>query len=101
MVSDVHRTVLYGGVYLYPADKAKVRMAYNQARKSETKMGKHIDNVNVAKYRRLYNCCSKSYTCSVCFAQGTGKLRILYEGFPMAMIMEQGWQLLTQWHYSA
>ena len=25
MVSDVHRTVLYGGVYLYPADKAKVR----------------------------------------------------------------------------
>ena len=24
MVSDVHRTVLYGGVYLYPADKAKV-----------------------------------------------------------------------------
>ena len=24
MVSDVHRTLLYGGVYLYPADKAKV-----------------------------------------------------------------------------
>ena len=42
MVSDVHRTLLYGGVYLYPADKAK----------------------------------------------GNGKLRILYEGFPMAMIME-------------
>ena len=43
MVSDVHRTMLYGGIYLYPADKAK----------------------------------------------GNGKLRILYEGFPMAMIIEQ------------
>lgn len=43
MVADVHRTLLYGGIYLYPADKAK----------------------------------------------GNGKLRILYEAFPMAMIMEQ------------
>ncbi len=43
MVADVHRTLLYGGVYLYPADKAK----------------------------------------------GNGKLRILYEGFPMAYIMEK------------
>ena len=24
MVSDVHRTLLYGGIYLYPADAAKV-----------------------------------------------------------------------------
>mmetsp|Transcript_138474 Transcript_138474/g.195974 ORF Transcript_138474/g.195974 Transcript_138474/m.195974 type:complete len:360 (-) Transcript_138474:270-1349(-) len=43
MVSDVHRTILYGGIYLYPAD---------------------------AKSRH-------------------GKLRVLYEGFPMAFIMEQ------------
>ncbi len=43
MVADVHRTLLYGGIYLYPADKAK----------------------------------------------GNGKLRILYEGFPMAAIMER------------
>mmetsp|Transcript_103516 Transcript_103516/g.183895 ORF Transcript_103516/g.183895 Transcript_103516/m.183895 type:complete len:360 (-) Transcript_103516:95-1174(-) len=42
MVSDVHRTLLYGGIYLYPAD-------------------------------------SKSKN---------GKLRVLYEGFPMAFIME-------------
>mmetsp|Transcript_5354 Transcript_5354/g.11697 ORF Transcript_5354/g.11697 Transcript_5354/m.11697 type:complete len:341 (+) Transcript_5354:78-1100(+) len=42
MVSDVHRTLMYGGIYLYPADAAK----------------------------------------------GNGKLRILYEGFPMAKIME-------------
>jgi fructose-1,6-bisphosphatase I len=42
MVADVHRTIIYGGIYLYPADKKK----------------------------------------------GNGKLRILYEAFPMAMIIE-------------
>lgn len=43
MVSDVHRTILYGGIYIYPADKK-----------------------------------SKN-----------GKLRLLYEGNPMAFIVEQ------------
>ena len=43
MVADIHRTILYGGIYLYPAD---------------TKSPK-------------------------------GKLRLLYEGIPMAMIIEQ------------
>lgn len=43
MVADIHRTILYGGVYLYPAD--------NKNKK--------------------------------------GKLRLLYEGIPMAMIIEQ------------
>lgn len=43
MVADVHRTLMYGGIYLYPADAAK----------------------------------------------GNGKLRILYEGFPMAMLIEK------------
>merc|ERR1712007_360124 len=43
MVSDVHRTLLYGGIFLYPADKKSPK----------------------------------------------GKLRVLYEGFPMAMITEQ------------
>jgi fructose-1,6-bisphosphatase I len=43
MVADIHRTLLYGGIYLYPADAAK----------------------------------------------GNGKLRLLYEGFPMAMLIEQ------------
>lgn len=27
MVADVHRTLMYGGIYLYPADAAKVRCA--------------------------------------------------------------------------
>lgn len=42
MVSDVHRTLLYGGIFIYPADKKSPG----------------------------------------------GKLRVLYEGFPMAMIIE-------------
>lgn len=52
MVADVHRTLMYGGIYLYPADAAK----------------------------------------------GNGKLRILYEGFPMAMIIERaGGSSSTGW----
>jgi len=43
MVSDIHRTLLYGGIYLYPADNKSPK----------------------------------------------GKLRCLYEGIPMAMIVEQ------------
>lgn len=26
MVADVHRTLMYGGIYMYPADKAKVKL---------------------------------------------------------------------------
>jgi fructose-1,6-bisphosphatase I len=43
MVADIHRTILYGGIYLYPADNKSPK----------------------------------------------GKLRLLYEGIPMAMITEQ------------
>jgi fructose-1,6-bisphosphatase I len=43
MVADIHRTILYGGIYLYPADAKSPK----------------------------------------------GKLRLLYEGIPMAMIIEQ------------
>ena len=43
MVADIHRTILYGGIYLYPADNKSTK----------------------------------------------GKLRLLYEGIPMAMIIEQ------------
>jgi fructose-1,6-bisphosphatase I len=50
MVADVHRTLLYGGIFLYPADKKSPN----------------------------------------------GKLRVLYECFPMAFIMEQaGGQAFT------
>jgi len=42
MVSDVHRTILYGGIFIYPADSKSPK----------------------------------------------GKLRVLYEGFPMALIVE-------------
>eukprot|EP00444_Apocalathium_aciculiferum_P027664 CAMPEP_0183428070 /NCGR_PEP_ID=MMETSP0370-20130417/44180_1 /TAXON_ID=268820 /ORGANISM="Peridinium aciculiferum, Strain PAER-2" /LENGTH=344 /DNA_ID=CAMNT_0025612781 /DNA_START=76 /DNA_END=1110 /DNA_ORIENTATION=+ len=49
MVSDVHRTLLYGGIFIYPADKKNTK----------------------------------------------GKLRVLYEGFPMAMITEQAGGVAT------
>ena len=42
MVSDIHRTLLYGGIFMYPADKKSKK----------------------------------------------GKLRVLYEGFPMAFVIE-------------
>lgn len=29
MVADIHRTILYGGVYLYPADAAKVDTSFS------------------------------------------------------------------------
>jgi len=43
MVADIHRTILYGGIYMYPADRKSPK----------------------------------------------GKLRLLYEGIPMSMIIEQ------------
>ena len=49
MVADVHRTLLYGGIFCYPADKK-----------------------------------SKN-----------GKLRLLYEGFPMAYLIEQAGGVAT------
>ena len=49
MVADVHRTLLYGGIFGYPSDK-KTR---------------------------------------------DGKLRLLYEGFPMAFLIEQAGGLAT------
>jgi fructose-1,6-bisphosphatase I len=49
MVSDVHRTILYGGIFLYPADKKSPK----------------------------------------------GKLRVLYEGFPMALIVESAGGMAT------
>ncbi|DBA78420.1 TPA: Fructose-1,6-bisphosphatase [Trebouxia sp. C0005] len=52
MVADVHRTLLYGGIFLYPADK-------------KTK---------------------------------SGKLRLLYECFPMAFLVEQAGGAATTGH---
>lgn len=53
MVSDVHRTLLYGGIFVYPADKKSKK----------------------------------------------GKLRVLYEGYPMAMITEQAGGLASTGMY--
>jgi fructose-1,6-bisphosphatase I len=55
MVADVHRTILYGGIYLYPADKKK----------------------------------GPPLPPSFLTPAGNGKLRILYEGFPMSLLVER------------
>ena len=55
MVSDVHRTILYGGIFVYPADKKSPK----------------------------------------------GKLRVLYEGFPMALIVESAGGERAHTHLSA
>lgn len=51
MVADAYRTLLYGGIFAYPADKKSPK----------------------------------------------GKLRILYECAPMAMVFEQGMSLIPRW----
>ena len=54
MVADIHRTILYGGIYLYPADAKSPK----------------------------------------------GKLRLLYEGIPMAMIIEQAGGIAVSFFFS-
>lgn len=54
MVADIHRTLLYGGIFMYPADKKSPK----------------------------------------------GKLRILYEGFPMAMLIEQCGGIASTGHFN-
>lgn len=74
MVADIHRTLLYGGIYLYPADAAKVYIYLH--------------------FRRL----QLILIDFVLFFQGNGKLRVLYEAFPMAKIMEDaGGSASTGW----
>jgi fructose-1,6-bisphosphatase I len=59
MVADVHRTLLYGGIFGYPEDKQS----------PDGESFKHAVEP------------------SLTFA--AGKLRILYEAFPMAFLIEQ------------
>ncbi|XP_020959003.1 fructose-1,6-bisphosphatase, cytosolic isoform X2 [Arachis ipaensis] len=40
MVADVHRTLLYGGIFLYPADKKSPNGKLRQTKKKKTKMKK-------------------------------------------------------------
>ena len=63
MVSDVHRTILYGGIFMYPADKKSPKGARRAPRARSR-----------APRRRA--------------VARAGKLRVLYEGFPMALIVE-------------
>jgi len=128
MVADVHRTLMYGGIYLYPADKAKVRhaqlllfvclvsllyctcgvlCAFAASCRGWTCLECHPFKFQTfsSLLRCLFIVPTCSFALSVFFSpsphphfisppplassQGNGKLRVLYEGFPMAMIIEQ------------
>ena len=67
MVSDVHRTILYGGIFMYPADKKSPKGA-RALRPSARPRPPHAASLPTAML---------------------GKLRVLYEGFPMALIVEK------------
>jgi fructose-1,6-bisphosphatase I len=58
MVADVHRTLLYGGIFGYPDDK--------KSKDGECSLANVVER-----------------------ADGIGKLRMLYEAFPMAFLTEQ------------
>jgi fructose-1,6-bisphosphatase I len=65
MVADVHRTLIYGGIFLYPADKVKywlLLVCFLKIQKNKTKNKKQSSK--------------------------QGKLRLLYEANPMALIIE-------------
>ena len=67
MVSDVHRTILYGGIFMYPADKKspKGARALCPSARPRPPHGASLPTAIL------------------------GKLRVLYEGFPMALIVEK------------
>jgi len=66
MVADIHRTLLYGGIFLYPGDQ-------------KSPNGK-LRYVTLHIYSFIWNCWLINWTvlCSV-----------LYEVFPMSFLMEQ------------
>jgi fructose-1,6-bisphosphatase I len=82
MVSDVHRTLLYGGIFMYPADKnspkGKLR-ARSHCRFVLSPIHFIPDLLTYSVPLFLKRQCDRTL----------GKLRMLYEGFPMALITEQ------------
>ncbi|KAJ6930899.1 fructose-1,6-bisphosphatase [Populus alba x Populus x berolinensis] len=92
MVADVHRTLLYGGIFLYPADK-----------KSPNGKLRYVNAFLVLVF--LLNVLIKPANMSFClywFYFGThcviifAQTSVLYEVFPMSFLMEQaGGQAFT------
>lgn len=75
MVADVHRTILYGGVFLYPVRGAPARPATPLPAAAGRARPIAHPNPNPAQADRKST---------------KGKLRLLYECFPMAYLVERG-----------
>ena len=71
-MADVHRTLLYGGIFGYPDDKKSKDGALHRSPVSS--LPKHMSEL---------------------LAKIPGKLRMLYEAFPMAYLTEQAGGLAT------
>lgn len=80
MVADVHRTLVYGGIFLYPANvkspKGKVSLGPSH--------WKHKCAVSLFYFFVKFN-----------FLLASFQLRLLYECNPMAYIMEQAGGMAT------
>lgn len=85
MVADVHRTLVYGGIFLYPANvkspKGKVSWEVDKNRYSESHNSSTTSGLIII-----------IYSISACSAF---QLRLLYECNPMAFIMEQAGGMAT------
>lgn len=87
MVADVHRTLMYGGIFLYPGNvkspdgkvMGKANHPFHQLLRSD--VAPHLRPVSAGIPRRL---CSNRL-----FPSLPSQLRLLYEGNPMAFIIEQ------------
>lgn len=86
MVADVHRTLVYGGIFLYPANvkSPKGKVSWEVDEKFLSSSGK---NATVGFY--LFIIIYFIFACS------TFQLRLLYECNPMAFIMEQAGGMAT------
>lgn len=76
MVADVHRTLLYGGVFLYPADKKSPngKLRYTLSLLSASHFAYGTSNfilINNSEFTKSWN------------------YSVLYEVFPMSFLMEQ------------
>ena len=94
MVADVHRTLLYGGIFLYPADKkspnGKLRYVKLDYSFSDLPFeGDWILVVIVSAACKIVVKITNTNKCNIW-------TRVLYEVFPMSFLMEQaGGQAFT------
>lgn len=90
MVSDVHRTIAYGGIFMYPANekspKGKVSLSN---RRHVVQLCRFTLCQDELKIRRNNGCVQRNKIIL------SSKLRLLYECNPIAFIIEQAGGIAT------